>query len=292
MTNEEILQRAKTLKIAIIGDLIEDRYIIGDVHRVSPEAPVVVVSKTSETTYAGGAGNVFMNLVNLGVDAYLFTRGNPRADILCDSIFIHPGRTPIKTRIMSNNHHLLRVDDEESNPDIVEYDDLTWKEDFEKLFPSLDAIIFSDYHKGTISPSISNTIISLCNEFNIPVFVDAKRDFDKYKHALMIKCNKHEAKDIDVEKLRSDLKATYFVVTTGETGMTAFYYGNIWLTLAVDVGVVDVCGAGDIVIAIAAMAFAAGMNMIPALDLSNKAAGESCKHAGVYALTKEDFLKL
>lgn len=291
MTTEDILRNTPKIKIAIIGDLIEDRYIIGDVHRVSPEAPVVIVSKQSEKSYAGGAGNVFMNLLNLGVDAYLFTRGNPRADILCDSIFLHPGITPIKTRVMSGNHHLIRIDDEQTNEE-VEYDDLSWKEDFEKLLPSLDCVIFSDYHKGTISNSIARTIISLANDQLIDVFVDAKKDFEKYQHALLIKCNQKEAKGLNVEDLRSELKVSYFVVTMGGMGISVYYYGGGEGFGGEEIGVVDACGAGDTVTAIIALAFSAGMNILPSIELANKAAAESCRHAGVYALTKEDFLKL
>lgn len=293
MQIQELLDKASKLKIAIIGDLIIDRYIFGDVERVSPEAPVVVVSKTSEKSYNGGAANVMMNLLNLGVDAYLFTRGSKNGGHIISDIFVHPGITPIKTRIMSNKHHLLRIDEEDINQEEVGYDDVYWREDFEKLLPSLDAVIFSDYHKGTISTSIARTIIHLCNDHAIPVIVDAKRDFEKYSYATVIKCNKHEAKSINiVDELRVNLHVNYFVVTMGEYGLMLHKPGVKVHLAATSVEVVDVCGAGDTVTAITALAYACGILIEPALELANKAAAETCKHTGVYAIKKEDLLKL
>lgn len=287
---QELLEKASKLKIAIIGDLIEDRYIFGDVERVSPEAPVVVVMKTGETSYLGGAGNVFLNLLNIGVDTYLFTRGEK--NIVAPDIFIHPGITPKKTRIMSKKHHLLRIDEENINQEDVAYDDLSWREDIEKLLPSLDAVIFSDYHKGTISAEIAQTIIHLCNEKAIPVIVDAKRDFEKYKYANVIKCNKHEAKGINVDELRVSLHVNYFIVTMGEYGAILNSSTGIDHVSTPSIGIIDVCGAGDTVMAVLAVAYSSGNNIIQSLELANKAAAETCKHAGVYAIKKEDLLKL
>jgi len=292
MNIQELIDKAPKLKIAIIGDLIEDRYIFGDVERVSPEAPVIVVLKKSESSYLGGAGNVLINLLNIGVDTYLFTRGDKNAWQTNLSTFIHSGITPVKTRIMSNNHHLLRIDEEDLNQYDVSYDDLQWREDFETLLPSLDCVIFSDYHKGTISDDIAKTIIHLCTDKNIPVIVDAKRDFRKYQFATVIKCNKHEAKGLNIDELRVLLKANYFVVTIGELGSILYSSTGKDHIPSVDVGVVDVCGAGDTVTAVLALAYSCGLLIGPALELANQAAAEVCKHAGVYAIKKEDLLKL
>jgi|SRR6185369_1964613 len=290
MNIQELLEKASKLKIAIIGDLIEDRYIFGDVERVSPEAPVVVVMKTSETSYLGGAGNVLLNLLNLGVDAYLFTRCSSAKK--AHTVFVHAGVTPVKTRIMSSNHHLLRIDEEDANQEDITYDDVHWREDFEKLLPSLDAVIFSDYHKGTISLSIAQIIINLCNDNHVPVIVDAKKDFHKYKWANIVKCNKHEAKGLDIDSIRTTLKINYFVVTIGELGLYLYSSSGRDHLPGEEVGVVDVCGAGDTITAIIALCYACGMLIDDSLELANKAAAETCKHAGVYAIKSEDLLKL
>lgn len=292
MIFHELLEKAPKLKIAIIGDLIEDKYIIGDVHRISPEAPVVVVSKISETTYAGGAGNVFMNLLNIGVDAYLFTTGNPRSNILCDRIFLHPGVTPVKTRVMSGNHHLLRIDEESTTTVPAVYDDVIWREDFETVFPQLDAVIFSDYHKGSIDQTTAHVILSKCNERGIPVIVDAKKDFIKYKHSSIIKCNQKEADAFLPSHLRVELLANYFVVTQGERGISWYDSTGFNGVDGVESHIIDVCGAGDTVTAIMGACYAAGFNILKSLTLANIAAAETCKHVGVYPITKEDLLRL
>lgn len=287
--HHELLENFKKLKIAVIGDFILDIYIKGTVSRLSPEAPVPILEKESVTRSAGGAGNVWMNLFNLGVDAYLFTTGDPKIhDLHRDYCFIHPGKTPIKTRVMSGDHHLLRIDEEESCPEYTHYDELHWREDFEKLLPLLDGVVFSDYHKGSIDRTTSHAIISLCNEKGIPVFVDAKRHFDKYNHTLCVKCNSAEARGQNIEILRAQLNISHFVVTQGAMGLSVYYAGGGEGFGGREVGVVDVCGAGDTVIAVTAAAFCAGMNMLPALELANKAAAEVCKHPGVYAIKPED----
>lgn len=285
----DLIEKAPKLKIAIIGDVIIDKYIVGDVDRISPEAPVPVLIQKSTYQKFGGAGNVYCNLKNLGVDTYLFTTGEH--NFLTDDFFIHPGKTPIKTRIMSGNHHLLRIDEEDA-PDYVQYDDVAWREDFEKLLPSLDAVIFSDYHKGVCDVTITQTIISACCEKGIPVIVDAKTDFYKYKHATIMKCNKKESSGIDVQKLRLDLLVSYFLVTCGEQGISLYYSKGSEGFNGHEVNIIDVCGAGDTVTAVVTFAFSGGYNVLQATELANRAAAEVCKHAGVYAITKEDLLKL
>ena len=305
MSTKEILDKASTLKIAVIGDYMLDRYIFGDVDRVSPEAPVIVLNKKGQRESLGGAGNVFMNLIGLGVDAYLFSCGGSSES---DAVFIHPGRVPIKTRVMSDNHHILRIDEEDTDPQYIDYDDVHWKEDFERILAlGLDAVVFSDYHKGMISASIARTIITMCNEANIPVIVDAKRDFGKYNGSTVIKCNRKafceilsqfDIRPLDVRKM---FECKYFVQTMGEGGISVYYESvNSFEELVEDgegfnspkVDIVDVCGAGDTVTAVIALMYAAGVSIVRSAEIANIAAAESCRHPGVYAITKEDLLRL
>jgi len=289
MIFQELLEKAPKLKIAVIGDYIIDKYIFGSVDRISPEAPVPVVVPNRTFTRPGGAGNVVKNLLNIGVDAYLFTTGDRFHELPRDVVFYHPGEFPKKTRVISGTHHLLRMD-EESVFDVV-YDDVLWKEDFEVILRSLDAVVFSDYHKGVINPTVSNTIIAMCNEKGIPVIVDAKKDFDKYTNATILKCNQKEAQNINPIIERSNLCLNYFVVTCGENGISWFTDSGNGVD-GIPVDIVDVCGAGDTVTAILAASYAAGFNIQKSITLANIAAAETCKHIGVYPITKEDLLRL
>src|SRR5574343_1130787 len=143
---KEALDAASKFKIAVVGDYIRDEYIFGNVTRVSPEAPVVVLNKQSYSDRPGGAANVWMNLKTLGVvDAYLFTLGDKAS--WDEYIFMHKGNPSVKTRVISGNHHIVRIDDDRKDGDIL-YDDLSWREDIETLIPQLDCLVFSDYHKG------------------------------------------------------------------------------------------------------------------------------------------------
>lgn len=300
MSAQEFLDRVSKLKIAVIGDFIVDRYVYGDVSRISPEAPVPVLLKEHSTTCPGGAGNVARNIMNLGAHVSFFTRGDSKASRLSDDVFIHPGVTPIKTRIMCGNHHLMRIDEEPTEQTDIQYDDLTWREDFEKALPNLDAVVFSDYHKGAISHDIARIIIDACRDKNIPVIVDAKRDFDKYKQATIVKCNKKEFNNLhDRYKILpvefcGIYENDYLVVTQGQRGIS-------WYTIDTDaafgvdgisVNIVDVCGAGDTVTAMIAIGKAAGMTIGPICDLANLAAAEVCTHPGVYPVMKEDLIRI
>lgn len=146
---EDILERASKLKIAVIGDLIIDQYIFGDVTRLSPEAPVPVLNRTETKTCMGGAGNVFMNLINLGVDADLFCNFNqtPFWDVsLMDKIFCNNYPAAIKTRLMSDQHHLLRVDNE-IMWDAIEwhtFSQLSWWKHLQDQFGEYDCIVLVD----------------------------------------------------------------------------------------------------------------------------------------------------
>lgn len=292
MIFRELLEKAPKLKIAVIGDYISDKYIIGEVHRMSPEAPVPVLTPTKRIEKAGGAGNVMKNLLNIGIDAYLFTTGGPSHIFCRDLVFLHPGVFPVKTRVMSGDHHLLRIDDEEHCHDYTPYDELLWKQDFEAILRSLDAVIFSDYHKGAIDPTTSHAIISMCNEKGIPVIVDAKKHFGKYKHANIIKCNQKEADDFMPSHERVELDATYFMVTQGDRGIS--WYDSLGFNGVdgIESHIIDVCGAGDTVTAVLGACYAAGFNILKSVTLANIAAAETCKHVGVYPITKEDLLRL
>lgn len=299
---DEVLERASKLKIAVIGDLIIDQYVFGDVTRVSPEAPVPVLNRTTTKTCMGGAGNVFMNLINLGVDADLFCNFNQLAfwdESFMDKIFCNNYPAAIKTRVMSGQHHLLRVDNE-IMPDAIEWStfkQLSWWEHLQDQFMEYDCIVLADYHKGCLSDSLINAVMELATHYKIPVVVDAKKDFQRFSGATIIKCNKKEWEAATSQIIGSPDRtrfsfAEWNVVTCGEAGISLYdNNGNGEGVNGIPIHLVDVCGAGDTVTAVLAMAFCSDESMWDACELANIAASEVCQHSGVYAISKEDLIR-
>jgi bifunctional ADP-heptose synthase (sugar kinase/adenylyltransferase) len=196
---------------------------------------------------------------------------------------------------MSGSHHIVRVD-HEPELDCEHYDDLVWREDIEKLLPDLDAVVFADYHKGCIHPTLSHTIISKCNFKNIPVIVDAKKDYEKYMNANVVKCNLKEYTSYYNKKKEAYKNLTelfgkdWVIITKGKDGIDARGVNDdlIWVA-GVDLDhIVDTCGAGDVVTAMVGMLVAQKLNMTDVLCWANIAAAESCRYVGVHPITIED----
>lgn len=311
-----ILEQAATKKIAVIGDFILDVHMRGSVDRVSPEAPVLVCLNPDRTLTPGGAGNVYMNLCNLGVQTHLYCNSSdPFSTMqLLDHVngesFINQNQNAIKTRVMSGNHHLLRLDTEIPYDQIewLTFKQFSWWRQFEENCGQYDCIVFADYHKGVVSDSLINGVMELAAHYGIPVVVDAKRDFHRYKGATVVKCNKKEWEARDTRKSPDDFKN--WVVTLGASGMFYFDAKDTSITQidGVPINIVDVCGAGDTVTAIIAIIMGLSLlnqtllsieahgklienPIVIACELANIAAAEVCSHAGVYAITKEDLIR-
>lgn len=305
MDIQKILERAATLRIAVIGDLIADHYLFGSVDRISPEAPVPVVRKESTKTTMGGGGNVFMNLHNLGVHAELFCNydGPPFWDIeLTDRIHCNPYPYSKKTRVMCGNHQLLRVDDEMQTHgphwQWQTFKQMSWWEYLMDNSGSYDAFVISDYNKGVCSDSVINTIIDY--QFinrdggkHSPVIVDAKKNFHRFQGSYCVKANDKESNDDIIQDCVENKGVNIFIQTHGENGISWHTkLGNRKID-GQKVDIVDVCGAGDTVTAILAIVLSeAGPDMGDAIDLANIAAAEVCKRPGVHAITKDELLKL
>lgn len=307
---DDLLTRAKSLKIAVIGDLIQDVYLYGDVERISPEAPIPVVKYTHTTTTMGGAGNVFMNIYNLvpETDLYCFHTGpafwGPEVH---DRIFVHNFPSAKKTRIMSGQHHMLRVDEELAGNEMewTPFRNISWWKTFEQnLFDKrYDAIVLSDYGKGVLGDSVIQGVIELALHYNMPVIVDAKKDFYRFEKATIVKCNGKEW-DNYVPPYTTVADGYWgsgteycdrngvdnLVVTIGSRGM--FCYDKL-LNKHFDptsTTIVDVCGAGDTVTAILAIMRALGQTIEDSCKLANLAAAEVCKYPGVTPITEEMLL--
>jgi rfaE bifunctional protein kinase chain/domain len=305
--------------IIVLGDVMMDRYLWGEVNRISPEAPVPVVEVREETLLLGGAANVAMNIRKLGDQPYLIgVIGNDLKSetfnillgdngIRPDSIIIDTNRlTTVKTRIIANNQQVVRADHEsnhEIGPEIE-------KQIFAMIkvrIKDAKGLIISDYGKGVITKSLLKKVISLCREKGVFVAVDPKDiNFKSYKQVSVITPNHHEAGFAYGKRIRNvdDLKevgwgllrildADSMLITRGAEGMALFERGEKLTFLpAVAQKVYDVTGAGDTVISTFVSAVAAGANLPEAAFIANQAAGMVVAELGTAQAEKDTLLKV
>lgn len=283
MNLPQILERASKLRIAVVGDLIIDKYIDGTIERISPEAPVSILLQKGTRQNPGGAGNVADNLKGLGVQVSEF----------------YGNHVPVKTRVMAGNHHLIRIDEEESEPYQMRYDDYNIGLDYGIHHNKYDCVVISDYGKGAITSNVTATLIKKCNDYNIPVIVDSKKDFYRFKGSTVLKCNTNEWKEekrkmpsmVEGHDLIESLSLEHFIITAGEMGLSLFYkYGGEGIS-GYPVNICDACGAGDTSIAVIAIMSAMKLSMLEACELANIAASEVCRWPGVKPITKELLIK-
>jgi D-beta-D-heptose 7-phosphate kinase/D-beta-D-heptose 1-phosphate adenosyltransferase len=302
----------KQSTILVLGDVMLDQYIWGDVSRISPEAPVPIVRISKRTQALGGAGNVAANLTGLGCNVLLMgVRGDDIAGntlaLLIDEKSIHDFMvvdekrpTTTKTRVMGQNQQLLRLDDEK-NSDLDDENLKEIKNHFRNIAPDLDAVILSDYGKGLLSDKIAQECIHLCRVNKIPVFVDPKGvEWERYHGATCVTPNSSEFKqivehygkhaDADFEKqafrIRKKFDFDYLLVTQGSNGMSLFGDSAKPLTVSAKAReVFDVSGAGDTVIATLAAAFTTKISMSEAMHAANVAAGLVVEKVGTCPIT-------
>ncbi|HHE31377.1 MAG TPA: D-glycero-beta-D-manno-heptose-7-phosphate kinase [Chlorobaculum parvum] len=303
---EHIFNSFKHRKIAVIGDLMIDKYIFGHVSRISPEYPVPVVDVSHEDSRLGGAANVAINTHVLGAETLLFgvTGQDTARDSLIElmqarqldtsMVVADPSRpTTCKTRILSQNHHITRVDYERRHPlDVAIETELLGR--FRDVAPSLDAVVLEDYNKGVLTPSLIEKVIATCNELKVPVLVDPKlKGFFSYGGSSVFKPNLSELAaslgiavandDREVEaaclQLAGKLDVASLVVTRSEKGMTV-YDGKFTHIPAVSLDVADVSGAGDTVIALLALGVASKLDLVTSTRIANLAAHTVCQEVG------------
>ena len=321
----ELIERFSSIRILVIGDVILDHYIFGDVSRISPEAPVPVVEVKEESFRLGGAANTVANICSLGghVDVVgvigrdengnrlrkmLQEIGASTDGLLCDN-----GRpTIIKTRVIARHQQMVRIDRE-----IKDKVDGELKEEIisiaESTLPKVDAVICSDYDKGVLSKDVLEVVLAHAKERDLPVVVDPKmQNFWYYKGATLVTPNTKEAsaafgKDItdDASLLNAGktllerLELDALLITRGEHGMSLFesvpevVRGQIEVTHIPTVAreVFDVTGAGDTVVAVSTLALAAGASMLDAARIANCAAGIVVSKVGTASVTTEELRK-
>jgi D-beta-D-heptose 7-phosphate kinase/D-beta-D-heptose 1-phosphate adenosyltransferase len=309
------LNEFSALKVLVAGDFMLDEYLWGRVERISPEAPVAVVDVQQETRTLGGAGNVVNNLVALGAQVEvlgLVGDDNPgrllhqelaHLGVSPEGLFSDPGRrTSRKTRVIAVSQQVVRIDRETRSPAPPSFNDDALNY-LKGLIPKLDAIILSDYGKGTLTPDFLKKCIQIAREFKIPVVVDPKgADYSAYAGASVITPNRKEAalaagrslerwEDLVEagQRLRWDLSLETLLITLGAAGMVLFPAEGVEQHLpARDREVFDVSGAGDTVAAVMALGLARWRDPVLAASLANLAAGVVVGKIGTAPVTRAE----
>jgi D-beta-D-heptose 7-phosphate kinase / D-beta-D-heptose 1-phosphate adenosyltransferase len=301
------------LRILVIGDVMLDRSIWGHVDRISPEAPVPVLRSVRTTTAPGGAANVAMNLVGLGVKAAQAGFWGNDAEMRELSALLAPAgvdfsgmivsahSTISKTRIVSRNQQLLRLDVESAEPRPAAEQQALLERSLQ-LVRTADAVVLSDYAKGALSPQLCQAVIALARERGIPVLVDPKdRDFHKYAGATTICPNlqelalvtgSHDLAELLAagQQLVSQLGIDYMTVTMSEKGIRILYADSVFHSPTRAREVFDVTGAGDTVIATLAASLASGLDAETAVSLANIAAGIVVGKTGTAPISRNELV--
>ena len=316
----DIFEKFNSLNVLIIGDVMIDSYIWGKVERISPEAPVPVVRVTKKENRLGGAANVALNIQSLGACPYICAVIGDDSDAenflsllkaqgLSDEglIKIKTRPTTVKTRIIAHNKQIARVD-AETERNLSSSNSLLVLNKIKQIIADhrIDAIIFEDYDKGLITKELIDKTVKLAETMGIITVVDPKkRNFHAYKCVQLFKPNLKELREglkieIDpsniqqieqaVEKLKKQLGAKTVMLTLSEHGVyVSSANGNKHIP-AHKRNIADVSGAGDTVIATAALCLAAGLNEFKTAEIANLAGGLVCEHVGVVPIDKARLL--
>lgn len=304
----------RTRHILVVGDVMLDNYYVGDVRRISPEAPVPVFRKHSERSVLGGAANVAANLVaaDQQVSMMSMVGEDANGDTLM-SLFEQKGvstdlitklnrSTTIKTRFLAdNNQQLLRLDVEDTNP-ISKEECSVMLQKLEKVIGQFDLILMSDYLKGLMTQEFTQGVIRLAKKQNIPVVIDVKDPkYGKYYGATLLKPNLNElraltgesAKTDDeivaaAEELRKRCDCKYVLTTLGARGMVLVGDGEPYFIKSLAREVYDVSGAGDTTIAYLATCMANGMPVREAMNIANYAAGIQVGKVGTSSVSWQE----
>ena len=296
------------IRVLVAGDAMLDEYWFGHAGRISPEAPVPVVETRRTERRPGGAGNVACNVAALGAQAYLASAVGDddrsreleeklsAAGVRCRLHRIDGARTITKLRVLARNQQLIRLDAEETYADCAE----AMEESVAELAGKVDAIVLSDYAKGSLADVAA--LISCARNHATAVLVDPKsEDFGHYAGATVLKPNEaefaavagHWSDEDDFlmrgEAMVRDLDLGALLITRGEQGMTLFPRNDLPLTLPAEAReVFDVTGAGDTVIALMAAGIACGMNLEAAASLANLGAGLVVRKIGVASVSPSE----
>jgi rfaE bifunctional protein kinase chain/domain len=313
---QQIFKSFNDLSVLIIGDVMLDSYIWGAVERISPEAPVPIVTVKKKDFRLGGAGNVALNVQALGAKPILCALigndddGKRLLQCLTDKGITQEGivisrdrPTTVKTRVIASHQHVVRVD-EESDAVVNADEEKEILERLEKVLPQCQVVIFEDYDKGVLNPRIIETVVQLARRNNIPTVVDPKkRNFLAYKNVTLFKPNLKELRegmklDVDggnqkqvahaVELLKEKLSARGVMVTLSEHGIYIDQQDQKIKLPAHVREISDVSGAGDTVVSVASLCMALNLPAKLMASLSNLGGGLVCQHTGVVPIDKDE----
>ncbi len=316
---DDIFSAFDQLKVVVIGDVMVDSYIWGDVSRISPEAPVPIVRTRKREFRLGGAANVALNLKALGAEPILCAtvgdddEGEKFISRLADRGLSAEGivkcndrETTVKTRVLSGSQHILRVDSESEEYLSAESEQLL-QEKIDALIVNSQVVVFEDYDKGTITPTIIANTVARAQEAGIPTVVDPKlRNFAQYKGVTLFKPNLKELReglkiDVDIEdvssvksaasSLRENLGCAGTLVTLSEKGVYIDLEDQQHHIDAHLRSISDVSGAGDTVVSISALGLALKLSPKIIAALANLGGGLVCEHVGVVPIDKEQLKK-
>ena len=300
----------KSPNVLVLGDLILDHYVIGDSHRISPEAPVPVVDVSGERYSLGGSGNVVNNLLSLGSRVHLVSAVGDdaagcelremlgRLGVDCAGIAIDDQKqTSRKTRVVVAHQQVIRLDQETTAAIAATTEDALLQA-IHNHHERFDAVLISDYNKGVVTPSLCRAVIRFARQNSIPVLVDPKgTDGSKYRGATVLTPNRNEAYGLTGipvrdecsvqevgQRLRNELDLQYAVITLSEQGMVVC--GDEMTRIRSTArDVYDVSGAGDTVLAVMSYALACGVPVTEAAELANAAAGVVVGKSGAATVT-------
>jgi D-glycero-beta-D-manno-heptose-7-phosphate kinase len=308
-------------EILIIGDVMIDTYFWGKVERISPEAPVPIISRTKIENRLGGAANVALNIKSLGAKPILcsvigkddkseiFMDLLKQSELCTEGVLRQKSRmTTVKTRVMSDNHHLLRIDEETTKNISPETEEAFMHKISEIISKNkVNAIIFQDYDKGVITPAIINSVVELSKSKDIPTLVDPKkRNFLNFKGVTFFKPNFKELTEglkLDIKKgdfdglhkaaqmLQSELDIRIVMTTLSELGVYISDNGSFHQIPAEIRDIADVSGAGDTVISTASLCLATGLKPDQIAWISNIAGGLVCEKVGVVPIDRNTFME-
>jgi rfaE bifunctional protein kinase chain/domain len=314
MKIDQLFKQFENTKVLVLGDVMIDAYFYGTVNRISPEAPVPIVNLKRKEQRLGGAANVALNLKSLGAEPIICSiKGNDadgkvlkelcqKSGLVIDALINDYNRkTTVKTRVIGNSHQLIRIDEEDTNEIEESVENLVY-EAVNSLISEIDVLIFQDYNKGLLTPSLIARVIKLCTAKKVPMVVDPKfSNFFEYQGVTLFKPNKKELQQAEnigehltvsqvkivAQSVKEKLNASKIMTTLSEDGILIIgENGSVHLPAHAR-KIVDVSGAGDSVLSVAALCIACGVSDELTAALSNLAGGIVCEQVGVVPIDRD-----
>jgi rfaE bifunctional protein kinase chain/domain len=316
---QRIFQHFRSLRILIVGDVMIDSYVFGKVDRISPEAPVPVVTVKRKEKRLGGAANVARNIKALGaipilagavgkdLDGDVFMDLMSQEGMSVSGLIRTERPTTVKTRIIGNKFQLMRVD-EEDDRETTEFEEKSISQHIHQLIKTEkpDAVIFEDYDKGFISRNLIEQVVEVCKAENIITAADPKsRNFLFYRKVDLFKPNLKEIKDglfVDINPsdnasiasadklLREKLNHHLSLITLSDQGLALTDGSQMIRIPSEEINIADVSGAGDTVISTAALCLVAGIDLQSLAQIANLAGAGVCEKVGVVPVNAAELL--